>query len=31
MSIGDVVQFNENHKWAGSIGIITEIKKGVKE
>ena len=23
---GDVVQFNENHKWRGSLGIITEVK-----
>ncbi len=22
----DVVQFNENHKWRGSLGIIREIK-----
>lgn len=22
----DVVQFNENHKWAGCLGIITEVK-----
>ena len=22
-----VVQFNENHKWAGCIGIITEVKE----
>lgn len=22
----DVVQFNENHKWRGSLGIITEVK-----
>ena len=27
MNIGDVVQFNENHKWCGSLGIITEIKE----
>lgn len=26
MKIGSVVQFNENHKWIGSIGIITEVK-----
>lgn len=26
MSIGDVVQFNENHKWCGSLGIIRELK-----
>lgn len=22
----DVVQFNENHKWCGCIGIATEVK-----
>ena len=27
MKKGDVVQFNENHKWLGSLGIITEVKK----
>lgn len=27
MKKGDVVQFNENHKWIGSLGIITEAKK----
>ena len=27
MNINDVVQFNENHKWCGSLGIITEIKE----
>lgn len=26
MQVGDVVQFNENHKWRGSLGIITELK-----
>ena len=26
MKIGSVVQFNENHKWLGSLGIITEVK-----
>ena len=26
MKKGDVVQFNENHKWIGSFGIITEVK-----
>lgn len=26
MKINDVVQFNENHKWCGSLGIINEIK-----
>jgi len=23
MIIGDVVQFNERHKWCGSLGIVT--------
>lgn len=27
MKINDVIQFNENHKWCGSLGIITEIKE----
>lgn len=27
MKINDVVQFNENHKWRGSLGIIKEIKR----
>lgn len=22
----DVVQFNENHKWCGCLGIVTEVK-----
>lgn len=26
MEVNDVVQFNENHKWRGCLGIITEIK-----
>lgn len=26
MNKGDVIQFNENHKWCGSLGIIDEIK-----
>lgn len=26
MKKGDVIQFNENHKWIGSLGIITEVK-----
>lgn len=26
MDIDDVVQFNENHKWCGALGIITEVK-----
>lgn len=24
---GDVVQFNERHKWCGCLGIIEEVKK----
>lgn len=24
---GIVVQFNENHKWCGCLGIVTEVKK----
>lgn len=27
MKVNDVVQFNENHKWRGSLGIIRDIKK----
>lgn len=27
MKKGDVVQFNENHKWCGCLGIINEIKE----
>lgn len=27
MKVGDVVQFNENHKWVGCLGIITELKE----
>ena len=23
----DVVQFNENHKWCGSLGIVHEVKE----
>lgn len=26
MTINDVIQFTENHKWCGCFGIITEIK-----
>lgn len=25
--VGDVVQFNERHKWCGCLGIINEAKK----
>lgn len=24
---GDVVQFTENHKWVGTLGIVSEVKK----
>lgn len=24
--VGNVVQFNEKHKWCGSLGIIEEVK-----
>lgn len=27
MNKGSVVQFNENHKWCGSLGIIREVKE----
>ena len=27
MDIGDVIQFNENHKWCGCLGIINEKKE----
>ena len=27
MKKNDVVQFNENHKWCGSLGIIEEVRK----
>lgn len=23
----DVIQFNENHKWCGCLGIISEVKQ----
>ena len=26
MTVNDVVQFTENHKWCGCFGIITEDK-----
>lgn len=26
MRINDVIQFNENHKWRGCLGIINDIK-----
>ena len=27
MNKGDVIQFNENHKWCGTLGIIQEVKQ----
>lgn len=27
MKVNDVIQFNENHKWCGSLGIIREKKQ----
>lgn len=26
MRVNDVVQFTENHKWCGCLGIISEVK-----
>ena len=26
MKVNDVVQFNEKHKWCGSLGIMREVK-----
>ena len=31
MNVNDVVQFNHNHKWAGSLGIVTEVKDYAEE
>lgn len=27
MNKNDVVQFTENHKWCGCLGVITEVKE----
>lgn len=27
LKLNDVVQFNENHKWRGSLGIVNEVKE----
>lgn len=27
IKVGTVVQFNENHRWTGCLGIVTEAKK----
>lgn len=26
IKVGDVVQFNEKHKWCGSLGLVTAAK-----
>jgi hypothetical protein len=26
VEVGDVVQFNEKHKWCGCLGIVKEVK-----
>lgn len=26
MRKGDVIQFNEQHKWCGALGIVDEVK-----
>lgn len=26
ISVGTVVQFNENHRWCGCLGTVTEVK-----
>ena len=31
MKVGDVIQFNERHKWCGSLGIITEVRDYAEE
>ena len=27
LKINDVVQFNENHKWCGALGVVNEVKE----
>ncbi len=27
LKLNDVIQFNENHKWCGALGIVSEIKE----
>lgn len=29
LKINDVIQFTENHKWCGCLGIIEEVKEGL--
>ena len=31
MKVNDVVQFNEKHRWCGSLGIISEVKQCGKD
>ena len=26
VSVGDIIQFNENHKWCGALAIVSEVK-----
>lgn len=26
VSAGDVIQFNENHPWAGALAVVTDVK-----
>lgn len=27
LKINDVVQFNDNHKWCGALGIVSRVKE----
>lgn len=27
LKLNDVIQFNENHKWCGALGIVNEVKE----
>ena len=27
LKFNDVIQFNENHKWCGALGIVSEVKE----
>lgn len=31
LKLNDVVQFNENHKWCGVLGIVDEVKELEKD
>lgn len=31
LEVGDVVQFNERHKWCGYLGIVEEVKDYAEE